>query len=85
MCVGVCCLCAGGCYLSCGPGGALTDVRHTKAKTVSAAKLIFLLQVVEPWFTQVTVSSHHVLLREGAQVREQMRHQGTGENRLRFA
>lgn len=69
MCMGVCYLCTSVCYLSCRPGGALTDVGYTEAKTVGAAERIFLLQVVETWFTQITVSSHHVHLRKEEQVR----------------
>lgn len=63
--------CVSVCYLSCGPGGALADIGHTEAETVGAAEQVTLLQVVETWFTQITVSSHHIYLRR----REQVRHQ----------
>lgn len=48
--------------LSCGPGGALADIRHTEAETVGAAQRITVLEVVEARSTQITVGSHHVHL-----------------------
>lgn len=60
------CVCI--CYLSWGPSGTLTDIWHTKAETVSATEWIIFLQVVETWFTQITVGSHYVLLRTQEQV-----------------
>lgn len=48
--------------LSCGPGGALTDIRHTEAETVGAAQRITVLEVVETRLTQFTVGSHYVHL-----------------------
>ena len=51
------------CYLYCSPTGALTDVGHTEAEAVGAAERMSGLQVVETWFTQITVCSHHIHLR----------------------
>lgn len=77
------CRCVCICYLSWGPSGTLTNVWHTKAETVSATEWIIFLQVVETWFTQITVGSHYVLLRTQEQVTcqtsDKVRLQTTGE------
>lgn len=67
MSVCACAQCACVCYLNSGPCGAFTHIRHTETKAVRAAKWIVFLQVVETWFAQITVSSHHVHLRKREQ------------------
>ncbi len=67
------------CYLSHVPCGALTDIGHTKAETVCAAKRVFALQVVETWFAQITVSAHYIHLRRSEQVTSETRENETQE------
>lgn len=56
-------------YLPYGQARALADVRHTKAEAAATSERIALLEVKKTWLAQITVSSHHMLLRMREQVR----------------
>lgn len=56
-------------YLPYGQARALADIRHTEAEAAGTSERIALLEVKKTWLAQITVSSHHILLRMREQVR----------------
>lgn len=49
-------------YLTDGPCKTVTDIRKAKAKTLCAALRISFLQIVESWFTEITVFTFYIFL-----------------------